>query len=109
VRSLEAEGVITGYTALIDEQKLGNDISAWVIISLCRNKAGARDRVAQFLRNKCWVRLATGITGDVDFMIRIVAPKITDLTSILVDELNKHPDISSAQSFICLDNIFPQS
>lgn len=106
VKNLETEGIITGYTTLIDEEKLGNDISAWVIISLCRNKPGARDRVAQFLRNQSWVRLATGITGDADIMIRIVAPKIADLTNILVDEINRHPDISSAQSFICLDNLF---
>ena len=105
VKKLEELGVIRGYTAIIDESKLGNDVSAWIIVTLHRNKPGARERVALLLQNRPWVRLATGITGDVDFMIRVVAPRMADFTKILVDELSHNPDISSTQSFICLDNL----
>ena len=105
VKRLEEVGVIKGYTAVIDEGKLGNDVSAWIIVTLHRNKPGARERVALLLQNRPWVRLATGITGDVDFMIRVVAPRMADFTKILVDELSSHPDISSTQSFICLDDL----
>lgn len=105
VKKLEEEGVIRGYSADIDENKLGNDVTAWVIVTLQRNRPGARERVALLLQNRPWVRLATGITGDVDFMIRVVAPRMADFTKILVDELSNHPDISSTQSFICLDDL----
>lgn len=105
VKKLEEHGVIRGYTAIIDESKLGNDVSAWIIVTLHRNKPGARERVASLLQSRPWVRLATGITGDVDFMIRVVAPRMADFTKILVDELSHNPDISSTQSFICLDNL----
>lgn len=105
VKKLEETGVIRGYTAIIDETKLGNDVSAWVLVTLQKNKTGARERVALLLKNRAWIRLATGITGDVDFMIRVVAPRMADFTKILVDELSSHPDISSTQSFICLDDL----
>lgn len=105
VKRLEDEGVIRGYAADIDENKLGNDVTAWVMITLHRNKSGARERVAVLLKNRPWVRLATGVTGDVDFMVRVVAPRMADFTKILVDELSNHPDISSTQSFICLDEL----
>ncbi len=105
VKRLEAEGVILGYSAVIDENRLGNDINAWVIVKLQRNSPGARERVALLLKNRPWVRLATGVTGDVDFMIRVVAPRMADFSKILIDELNNHPDISSTQSFICLDDL----
>lgn len=105
VKRLEDEGVIRGYSADIDENKLGNDVHAWVLVTLQRNQPGARERVALLLQNRPWVRLATGITGDVDFMLRVVAPRMADFTRILVDELSSHPDISSTQSFICLDEL----
>ncbi|MFC3941564.1 Lrp/AsnC family transcriptional regulator [Pseudomonas gingeri NCPPB 3146 = LMG 5327] len=105
VKRLEETGVIRGYTAVIDESKLGNDVNAWIIVTLHRNKPGARERVALLLKNRPWVRLATGITGDVDFMIRVAAPRMADFTKILVDELSCNPDVSSTQSFICLDEI----
>lgn len=105
VKRLEEAGVIRGYAAIIDESKLGNDVSAWVIVTLRKDKPGARGRVALLLQNRPWVRLATGVTGDVDFMVRVVAPRMADFTKIIVDELNCHPDVSSTQSFICLDDV----
>jgi hypothetical protein len=45
-----------------------------VIITLQRNSCGARGRFALFLKNSPWVRSATGITSDVDFRVRVVAP-----------------------------------
>lgn len=105
VKRLEDEGVIRGYCAQIDENKLGNDVTAWVMITLQRNSPGARERVAFLLQNRPWVRLATGITGDADFMVRVVAPRMADFTRILVDELGNHADVSSTQSFICLDEL----
>ncbi|MGV6477798.1 Lrp/AsnC family transcriptional regulator [Azotobacter vinelandii] len=105
VKRLEEAGVIRGYAAIIDESKLGNDVSAWVIVTLRKDKPGARERVALLLQNRPWVRLATGVTGDVDFMVRVVAPRMADFTKIIVDELNCHPDVSSTQSFICLDDV----
>ncbi|PLV17836.1 Lrp/AsnC family transcriptional regulator [Pseudomonas guariconensis] len=106
VKRLEDEQVIRGYVAIIDESKLGNDINAWVMITLNRTREGARERVAALLQNRPWVTMATGITGDVDFMIRVVAARMPAFTKILVDELNSHPDISSTQSFLCLDDLF---
>lgn len=106
VKRLEDEGIIRGYAATIDESKLGNDVSAWILVTLDKAaRPGARERVAVLLQNRPWVRVATGVTGDVDFMIRVVAPRMADFTRILVDELNGHADISSTQSFICLDDL----
>lgn len=106
VKRLEDEGIIRGYAAIIDESKLGNDVSAWILVTLDKAaRPGARERVAVLLQNRPWVRVATGVTGDVDFMIRVVAPRMADFTRILVDELNGHADISSTQSFICLDDL----
>lgn len=105
VKRLEDNGVIRGYAALVDESRLGNDVSAWVLVTLDKTRSGGRERVALLLQNRPWVRVATGVTGDVDFMVRVVAPRMADFTRVLVDELNGHPDISSTQSFICLDDL----
>lgn len=107
VKALEQVGVIRRYAAVIDEAALGYDVHAWVMVTLRKENAGARATVIRFLKNCPWAVLATGVTGPIDFMVKIRARNMADFTRILVEELNRHPDIASTQSFAVLDEILP--
>ncbi len=105
LKTLEQTGVIRGYTARIDEAALGYDIHAWVMVTLRKDNPGARATVVRFLKTCAWVVQATGVTGQIDFMLKVRARTMADFTRILVEELNRHPDIASTQSFAVLDEI----
>lgn len=105
LKTLEQAGVIRGYTARIDEAALGYDIHAWVMVTLRKDNPGARATVVRFLKTCAWVVQATGVTGQIDFMLKVRARTMADFTRILVEELNRHPDIASTQSFAVLDEI----
>jgi len=105
VRRLEETGVIRGYTALVDDARLGFDIAAWVVVSIRRGTVGSRERVMQLLQGHRAVVSAHGITGDVDFLVQVRARNMGEFTRLLVDELNGHPDILSTQSYLCLDAV----
>lgn len=107
VRRLEEAGVIKGYTALIDDTGLGFDIAAWVVITIRKGIAGSRERVTNLLRLHAGVVTCHGITGDVDFLVKVRARNMAEFTRFLVSELNSHPDILSTQSYICLDAVKP--
>lgn len=105
LKTLEQTGVIRSYTARIDEAALGYDIHAWVMVTLRKDNPGARATVVRFLKTCAWVVQATGVTGQIDFMLKVRARTMADFTRILVEELNRHPDIASTQSFAVLDEI----
>ncbi len=108
VRRLEEAGVIKGYTALIDDASLGFDIAAWVVITIRKGTTGSRERVIHLLQLHAAVVTCHGITGDVDFLVKVRARNMAEFTRFLVDELNGHPDILSTQSYICLDTVKPK-
>lgn len=109
VRRLEEAGVIKGYTARIDDASLGFDIAAWVIITIRKGVAGSRERVMHLLQLHPGVISCHGITGDVDFLVKVRARNMEEFTKFLVNELNGDPDILSTQSYICLDAVKPKS
>lgn len=107
VRQLELAGIIQGYSAVIDDSKLGFDMMAWVVLTIRKNSVGSRNRVMQWLQAHPALIVGHGITGDVDFLIKIRARNMAEFTRLLVEDLNGHADILSTQSYICLDTITP--
>jgi len=72
IRKLEKSGVITAYTTLIDQKMIGNDVTALMEVSLEHPKF--YDAFAQMIeKTKCIVSCYY-ISGDFDFMLKILAP-----------------------------------
>src|SRR6478735_6589912 len=72
VRMLEEAGVIKGYTAIIDQKKVGLPISAFASIKLERQREEDLDRFAQAVTR--WPEVADCylMTGARDYLMRIV-------------------------------------
>ncbi|MBR3837035.1 MAG: Lrp/AsnC family transcriptional regulator [Clostridia bacterium] len=72
IKKLEKGGVITGYTAVIDQKKIGNNVTALMEVSLEHPKF--YDSFAEMIeKTKCIVSCYY-ISGDFDFMMKILAP-----------------------------------
>lgn len=80
IRKMETSGVIKNYTVVLDQSKLGNDISALMEVSLDHPKfyESFTDAVKEN-RNivSCYY-----VTGDFDFMIKIICKSSGDLEKI---------------------------
>ncbi len=76
LKKLEEEGIIKGYTALIDEKKLGFTFSVFVSVRLARQ---IDEELARFEAKiealpevvDCWL-----MTGNHDYLLRVVVPDI---------------------------------
>ena len=92
VRKMEAEGIITGYTTLIDQAKVGYPIKALTYMSTSFNNPDPHisrkiDAIPEVLRH--W-----SITGDSDYCIEVIARSILDLGQVLA-ELTKLGKLST--------------
>jgi Lrp/AsnC family leucine-responsive transcriptional regulator len=76
VRRLEQRGVIRGYTALVEPAAVGHDIIALAEIAMRDTSAGARQRLERSLTVHPAVVELQVVTGEYDYIARIVAPTL---------------------------------
>ena len=102
LRKLEATGVIKGYSALIDEKKLGFKFSVFVQVRLEKqidNELDQFEKKVKILPEvvDCWL-----MTGKHDYLLRVVTRDIEDFERFLVGQLTKIGGIASIESSIPL-------
>jgi Lrp/AsnC family leucine-responsive transcriptional regulator len=72
IKKMEKSGVISAYTVLIDQKMIGNDVTALMEVSLEHPKF--YDSFAEMIEKEKNVISCDYISGDFDFMLKIVAP-----------------------------------
>lgn len=102
---LEADGVITGYTAIVDEEKLGLPVAVFMSIKLERQiDASLQNFEAEIMKHPeivdCWL-----MTGENDYMLRVLAPGLREYENFLTGTLTKIPGIASIQSSVSLRRV----
>lgn len=105
VRLLEESGVIKGYTAIIDQTKVGLPISAFASIKLERQREGDLDRFAQAVAR--WPEVADCylMTGQRDYLLRIVVPDLGAYEQFLKDKLTRLDGVASIETSFALGQV----
>jgi DNA-binding Lrp family transcriptional regulator len=105
VRALEEAGIIRGYRALLDEKALGFDLTAFVFVGL--NSQAEADLVAfeQSVRRWQIVRECHLASGEIDFVLKCVAPDLPAFQTFVIEELTKAPHVESVRTSLVLRRI----
>lgn len=104
-RRLEEQGVIRGYEARLAPEALGLGVVAFVQVSMerghFRELARFRSTVAGMAQvQECWA-----VTGDADYMMKVVARDLKTLSDFLFKSLAQLPGVSAVRSSVCLDEV----
>ena len=105
IRRLEDEGTIRGYTALVDPEAVGLDLLCLVGIAMQlhsqENIARARAAIAEMPEVlECW-----HVTGDFDYVLKVVARDLPALARFLMDTLMRLPGVAGVRSSVCMEEI----
>lgn len=95
VRLLEEQGVIRGYTALVDQKSWGLPVTVFIRIKLERHgdeKVNAFEQaiIAMPQVMDCWL-----MTGRSDYLLRVIASDLDDYEHFVRRELQRVPGIAS--------------
>jgi Lrp/AsnC family leucine-responsive transcriptional regulator len=102
MKKLEASGLIRRYSAVVDERLAGFDTQALISVRLEHPKYNS-----EFTRQVCAHPAVTEcfyITGDFDYMARVVVPSAQELTRVLND-IKLIPGVSLTRTYVVLENI----
>jgi DNA-binding Lrp family transcriptional regulator len=101
VRALEEDGIIEGYRALLDEKRLGYDLTAFAMVHL--TSQAEADLAAFEARIGQWplVRAAWMLSGEVDFLMLCVAPDLRTFQAFVL-EITAAPNVRNVKTALTL-------
>ncbi len=105
VKALEKAGVIRRYVSLLNPLAVGLGVSVFLQISLETQVRAALDRFENAVRDRPGVLECYAMTGDWDYLLRVVLPDIDALEKFLVNELSRIPGISRIKSSFALKQV----
>ena len=104
VRTLEEQGYIRGYHAEVDARELGFEVQVFAMVGL--NSQAEADLSAFEERCRVWplVRECHMLNGEVDFMLKCVAPDLSSFQSFLTGELLTAQNVASVKTSLVIRN-----
>ena len=105
VQRLEREGVIAGYRAELDPERLGLGLQAFVRIQLSRHDADAIEAFSAFVNQWDEVVTCHALTGDMDYLLQIVVRDLEHFSRFLLDRLLNQAGVADVNSSFVLRTV----
>lgn len=105
VKLLEEGGVITRYSAMVDQKSLGLHVSVFISIKLERQKEEDLDRFAKAISGWSEVLECYLMTGNRDYLLRVVAADLASYETFLKTKLTRLNGIASIESSFALSQV----
>jgi Lrp/AsnC family leucine-responsive transcriptional regulator len=102
VKKLESNGFIQSYHALVDEAKLDLGISAFMQISLIRQRDNAISNFIDQINKIDEVLECYNVTGQADYLLKIMVADITAFDTLVKEKLSPIPEIRNMHSMIVI-------
>jgi len=94
LRRLEKDGYIRQYTAVVDREKAGYDLLCFIHISLQMHQVTQVEKFREATRKMPEVLECHHITGDYDYLLKVVLKNRKDLERFVVDKLTPIPGVA---------------
>jgi DNA-binding Lrp family transcriptional regulator len=101
VRALEEAGYIRGYRALLDEKRLGYEVTMFALVHLSSQAEPDLAAFEAFVRAQPLVRECWMLSGEVDFILKCVAPDLKTFQAF-VSELTGAPHVRNVKTSLVL-------
>ncbi|MCP9626402.1 Lrp/AsnC family transcriptional regulator [Rhodopseudomonas palustris] len=105
VKLLEKSGVISRYTAQVDQKAIGLHVSVFISIKLTRQKEEDLARFAKAISKWDEVLECYLMTGNRDYLLRVVAADLAAYETFLKTKLTRLDGIASIESSFALSQV----
>ncbi len=102
VKKLEQSEVIQSYHAKVDAAKIGLNVGTFVLVSLAWQKENALDNFIQKIQHIDEVTECYIITGDGDFLLRIICKDISAYEQLLFKKLSQIEEVERLKTLMTL-------
>ena len=105
VRTLEERGIVRGYVTLLDSAAVGLPVSVFVNDTLERQVEHALEIFETHVRQYPEVMECYLMTGDSDYLLRVVTADVAAYERFLKEHLTRVPGVASIKSSFALNQV----
>jgi Lrp/AsnC family leucine-responsive transcriptional regulator len=105
VRALEESGVIKRYVTLLDAGTVGLGVSVFINVTLEKQAEPAIEAFEATVKRFPQIMECYLMTGDADYLLRIVVPDVETLQHFIADELTRIPGVARIRSSFALKQV----
>lgn len=105
LRRLEESGVVRGYAALLDRERLGLGVMAFVSVALEKHGEHPARAFHQAVQDYPEILECYAVSGEADYLLRVVAPDLKAFSDFLMHRLMRLPVVANVRSSILLDEL----
>lgn len=105
VRALERSGVIDRYVTILNPLAVGLGVSVFIQITLDKQVKPALETFESAIRDRPEVMECYLMTGDADYLLRVVVPDVQALERFILEQLTDIPGIANIRSSFALKQV----
>ncbi len=109
VRALEEEGMIERYVAMVDQARAGMPGDVLVHIGLHREEQSELAAFEEAVRNIPEVMECYLMTGEFDYLLRVVVADMADFERIHKEELTRLPGVARVNSSVAIRKVLKRT
>jgi len=109
VRALEEDGMIERYVAMVSQSKAGIPGDVLVHIGLHREEQSELAAFEEAVRNIPEVMECYLMTGEFDYLLRVVVADMADFERIHKDELTRLPGVARVNSSVAIRTVLKRT
>jgi Lrp/AsnC family transcriptional regulator, leucine-responsive regulatory protein len=105
VRQLEQAGVITGYAAVVDQRRLGLDVTAFVLVTMEKQPDAATEAFLAAVQAEEHIVECYATSGSHDYLMKVVARSIDHFSELCMQRILKFPGVMHVESSFSLKEV----
>ena len=109
VKRLEESGVIAGYVAVVPPERVGLGLTAFLNVRLQKHTEGHKRDPMELFRAavQTWPEVVecVALTGEMDYLLRVVAQDMAQCSRFILETLLKHPSVEDCKTSFVLDRV----
>ncbi|MCP3659632.1 MAG: Lrp/AsnC family transcriptional regulator [Bacteroidetes bacterium] len=105
VRRLESNGIIKGYSLILDKEKIGIECGFLVYIKLISIHKDTVENFIDIIKDIPQITEAHKISGIADFVLKVYCSRVADFEYLISEVLGEIEEIKEVRSEIILDTI----
>jgi DNA-binding Lrp family transcriptional regulator len=105
IKALEAAGVLKDSVRLVDAEKLGRGVNVMCQLRMKSHATAQRQEFEAFLRGRPEIMECHSMSGEWDYLMRVVVADVAGYERFLMGTLLNHPNVANAASHFALSQV----
>ncbi|MGF2733665.1 winged helix-turn-helix transcriptional regulator [Marinobacter sp. DUT-1] len=105
MRRLEEQGYITGYTALVNQTKLGLSHVAFAQVTLSDTSSSALAAFNEAVKQISAVEQCHMMAANFDYLLKIRTRNMAEYRQVLGEQISSLPHVLQTSTFVVMENV----